>query len=110
MNAFTDRMLAGYPNSPGFKEPTTSQEAAAKIAPTLNERQQEVIDALRADAIANGTGLTADETAAKIGRDEKAVRPRFTELGPKNKNLIEKTGERRQNESGLAAAVWRLKK
>ena len=110
MNAFTDRaLLNGYPETPGFTEPTTSKEAAAKIAPTLSLRQQEVIDALRADELAGGTGLTPDETSTKIGRSLLAVRPRFSELG-KQLGLIEKTGERRHNESGLDASVWRLRK
>ena len=110
MNAFTDRaLLNGYPETPGFTEPTTSKEAAAKIASTLSLRQQEVIDALRADERAGGTGLTPDETAVKVGRSLLAVRPRFVELG-KHKGLIEKTGERRSNDSGLDATVWRLRK
>jgi hypothetical protein len=95
-----------YPNAAGFKEPTTSRDAADAITPTLNERQQEVVRELRAVGI---EGLTADQTAARLGRDEKAVRPRFTELGPRHLGVIEKTGERRVNESGLAAAVWRIK-
>lgn len=96
----------GYPNSAGFTEPTTSRAAAEAINATLTVRQREVIDAMRD---AGDLGLTADETAAKIGRDVLAVRPRLTELG-KHKGLIEKTGERRRNESNLLASVWRLRK
>lgn len=96
----------GYPNSAGFTEPTTSRAAAEAINATLTERQMEVMDAMRE---AGERGLTADEAAAKIGRNVLAVRPRLTELG-KHKRLIEKTGERRQNASGLLASVWRLRK
>jgi predicted transcriptional regulator len=96
----------GYPNSAGYSEPTTSRSAAEAINATLTERQREVLDAMRE---AGDLGLTADETAAKIGRDVLAVRPRLTELG-KHKGLIEKTGERRRNKSSLLAAVWRLRK
>lgn len=96
----------GYPNSAGFSEPTTSRAAAEAINATLTERQREVIDAMRQ---AGDRGLTADECAAEIGRDVLAVRPRLTELG-KHKGMIEKTGERRPNASGLLAAAWRIKR
>lgn len=93
-----------YGDLPGHKEPTTSRAAARAIAADVNERQREVMDEM--DKVWPA-GLTADECAKRIGRDEKAVRPRFTELGPLHFALIEKTGERRANESGLKAAVWR---
>lgn len=96
-----------YPDAPGWKEPTTSRAAAEKIAPTLNGRQQEV---LREIGRAGPAGLTPDEAAARVGRTVLAVRPRFSELGPKHLNLIEKTGERRKNESGLEASAWRERK
>ena len=109
MSRTGEALGAIYDGLPGYKVGGTSKEAATKILPTLNERQQEVIDALRADELAGGTGLTPDETASKVGRNLLALRPRFTELG-KHMGLIEKTGEKRKNESGLDAAVWRLKK
>jgi hypothetical protein len=101
-------MNAGvYNGLPGFKEGGTSRDAAISIASTLNQRQQEVLDAFET---AGAGGLTADECAVRIGKDEKAVRPRFTELGPKHLNLIEKVpGIRRRNESGMSAQAWRRK-
>ena len=98
--------LFSYPWVPGFKEPTTSRDAAAKIAPSLNERQEEVYCAIR---LAGKAGMTADEVAKCIGRAPCSVRPRLTELGPKCLNKIERNGERRKNESGMSAAVWRAK-
>jgi DNA-binding IclR family transcriptional regulator len=50
-------------------------------------------------------GLTADEIAAKLGESVLAVRPRVSELF--HAGLIEKTGERRPNASGLNAHVWK---
>lgn len=96
-------MPAPYPASPGFKEPTTSRDAAIAVsaaAPLLRER-------VFAAILAAGTrGLTPDEAAEVLGVDEKAVRPRFTELGPRHANRIVATGERRANESTLKAKAW----
>jgi predicted ArsR family transcriptional regulator len=50
-------------------------------------------------------GLTADEVAARLGESVLAVRPRVSELF--HAGLIEKTGDRRANASGLAAHVWK---
>ena len=50
-------------------------------------------------------GLTADEIAAKLGESVLAVRPRVSELF--RAGLIEKTGDRRPNASGLNAHVWK---
>jgi hypothetical protein len=50
-------------------------------------------------------GLTADEIAAKLDESVLAVRPRVSELF--HARLIEKTGERRPNASGLNAHVWK---
>ena len=50
-------------------------------------------------------GLTADEIAVKFGESVLAVRPRVSELF--HAGLIEKTGERRPNTSGLNAHVWK---
>jgi len=51
------------------------------------------------------SGMTADEIAAKLGQSVLAVRPRVSELF--HAGLIEKTGERRPNASGLNAYVWK---
>lgn len=50
-------------------------------------------------------GLTADEIAARLAESVLAVRPRVSELF--HAGLIEKTGERRPNASGLNAHVWK---
>ena len=92
-----------YPESPGFKEPTTSRAAAEKIAATLEPRKREVLNVLRE---AGANGLTADEAARRIGRTVLAVRPRFSEL--RKVGMIRKSGLRRLNDSGIEAHVWVL--
>lgn len=93
-----------YPESPGFKQNTTSREAAKAVKPgAVNGR--EVV--FRAILLAGPDGITADEAAAAIGRPVLYVRPRVTELAKLNR--IEATGERRANTSRLKATVWRAK-
>lgn len=106
MSRISETMNSGvYNGLPGFKDGGTSRDAALAISSRLNQRQREVFDEICA---AGENGLTADECAVRIEKDEKAVRPRFTELGPKHMNLIEKVpGIRRRNESGLSAQAWR---
>jgi predicted transcriptional regulator len=55
--------------------------------------------------VAAPSGLTADEIAAKLEESVLAVRPRVSELF--HAGVIEKTGERRPNASGLNAHVWK---
>lgn len=93
-----------YPESPGFKERGGTSEAAAKATKTrAGMLRWRVEETLRG---AGFGGLTADECAGAIGATEFSTRPRFSELFAMGK--IEKTGERRKNASGHAAAVWRL--
>lgn len=108
MGRLSETMQPGvYAGGAGYKEPTTSRAAAAVVNKTLNDRQQEIMRAIRA---AGDRGLTPDEAAEIVGRTVMAVRPRFTELGPKHLGLIEPTGERRPNESGVLAKAYRTRK
>jgi hypothetical protein len=91
-----------YPDSPGFKEPTTSREAARVVSGTVAEGRESVFEAIR---LAGSGGLTADEAAAAVGRTPAYVRPRVTELYKAKR--IARTGERRRNSTGLRAWVWR---
>jgi len=93
-----------YPASPGYKEKTTSRDAAIAIkgkAAVLRER------AYAAIRNAGPKGLTPDQTAAAIGESVLAVRPRITELSQERPPRIVLTGERRTNDTGLKAKVWR---
>ncbi len=98
-SAFGDRP---YPESPGYKELTTSKDAARIMKSRAGDLRERVYTAIRA---AGMLGLTADQAAAAIGESVLAIRPRVTELAKTER--IERTGERRVNESGLHAAVWR---
>jgi predicted ArsR family transcriptional regulator len=89
-----------YPDAPGFKEPTTSQDAAIKIAPRAGNLRE------RALAIIKAAASTADEIADSMGETVLAIRPRISELN--QMGLIEKSGIRRKNASGANAHVWRI--
>ena len=93
-----------YPEGPGFKEHTTSKEAARRIAPTITKIKAEVIETLK---VQGPSGLTPDQIAMRIDRSILAVRPRLTELH--HAGLVERTGDVRRNSSGLFARVYRAK-
>lgn len=100
----------GYPNTPGFKEATTSRDAAEKIKPIAKTLRDQVLQVLR---VQWPGGLTADEVAAKLGRREFSIRPRLSELR-KMRAIMECDNKgvvlRRTNESGMSAIVWVAKR
>jgi predicted ArsR family transcriptional regulator len=87
-----------YPARPGYKTGDTSAQAAQKIAPKAETLREAVFLILRKQC------LTADEVAARLGESVLSIRPRLSELAAQN--LIEWTGERRKNASGMSARVW----
>jgi hypothetical protein len=90
-----------YPDRPGFKS-ATSRESAHKIA----GHAKAVRNAALAEFIAiHPNGLTADELARRLHHSILTVRPRVSEL--RAAALVEPTPERRRNESGHGATVWR---
>lgn len=91
---------ASYPDTPGSKAPGTSADAAKFIAPKVTGLRLKCLQHLRSKG-----PRTADETAAEIGVSLLSIRPRFSEL--RAMGLIKETGDRRNNESGVAAMVWR---
>jgi hypothetical protein len=97
---------ARYPDSPGFKESTTSKDAAHKVAGQAMTLREQVLKVLQ---VKGPDGMTADEIAHVVGRSEFSIRPRVSELR-KQKLVHEKTTkgsvERRDNESGMSAIVW----
>lgn len=95
-------MIANYPEHPGAKVGGASQDAAdamAEHAPSLRERVEFILGF-------EGP-MTTDEMAARLNVSVLSVRPRFSELMKLGK--IEQTGERRTNDSGMTANVWRIK-
>lgn len=92
-----------YPAQPGAKVDGPSRLAAEHIGPS--------VDTLRGLALReifkSQRGLTADETAERLGLSLLSIRPRVTEL--KRLGEIEDSGVRRKNTSGRYATVWRKK-
>lgn len=97
-------MPSPYGGEPGWREPTTSRDAARASTDDADTLRREVY---RAFVAAGRDGLTADEAAARVGRSVLSVRPRVTELARAERPWIARTGERRMNQSGHSAAVWR---
>jgi hypothetical protein len=93
--------LFSYPRVPGWREPTTSRDAAQAVRGSAEILRVRVLAAIKREA------GTADEIANRLGESILSVRPRVTELS--RQNLIERTGERRHNASGMSAHVWRTK-
>lgn len=91
-----------YPLTPGFKEGTTSREAAQAVASTAKNLRDQVYMAIWKTGRA---GATADEIATRLGRTVLSIRPRVSELHKLER--IVPTGERGTNESGLSAKVWK---
>jgi hypothetical protein len=96
--------LRPYPDGPGFKERTTSRDAAAAIGAKAKTLRERVFDAI---AAAGSAGLTSDEVAARLGLDWRSIRPRVSELLAAGR--IEPTGETRRNDTDLFAKVYRAK-
>lgn len=92
-----------YPDAPGFKVPGPSQEAAEAVKEPARVLREGVLRAFGAHPY----GATADEIADALGRSILSVRPRVSELYRQGE--IERTGERRRNDSGMSATVWRTR-
>ena len=95
--------LAPYPASPGFKEPTTSRDAARAVSSSALLLRERVFAAVRD---AGARGMTADEAAEAVVESVLAVRPRVSELAKVGRVIP--TGERRRNSSGLGAKAWKV--
>jgi predicted ArsR family transcriptional regulator len=76
--------------------------AARRIAPHAESLRDRVFAFLKANYPA---AFTADEVADRLGVSILSVRPRMSELH--RSELIEPSGERRLNASGLFASCWR---
>lgn len=98
---FDHRAPPKYPDAPGFKEGTTSRDAAKAIAPAAANLREQVYAAI---VRAGSAGLTADEAAAKCGMDVLNARPRVTELSACKR--IKRSGMRRPSSTGTSSIVW----
>ena len=88
-----------YPAVPGAKVSGTSQDAAHAMKPRAGILRAKVLACLRERA------MTADECADLLGETVLSIRPRLSEL--RALGLILDTGNRRANDSGRNAIVWR---
>lgn len=92
---------AAYPFTPGYKETTTSREAARKISGTAAKLRERCFEQV---ALAGADGISTDQVAEALGESMLAVRPRFSELAKEGR--IQKTGRRVVNASGMSANLW----
>lgn len=100
--------MTDYPDAPGYYAgaPDTSREAAEAVADAALAREAAALALITALA---GYGATADETADRLGWDERySSRPRLSMLRARGK--IEDSGKRRRGVSGRMQAVWVLPK
>ena len=91
--------LSLFDRGPGWKEPTTSKEAAKAMAPRASILRERALAALKAHG-----PMTADEVADRLGESVLAIRPRVSELVAAG--LAVPTVLRRTNASGMSARVW----
>ena len=91
-----------YPKRAGWKEETTSKDAAVAIE--AKGRAATLRDAVLA-FFQSGRNATADEVAEVLKESPLSVRPRVAELKAAGK-VIE-TGLRRKSSTGRTSHVWR---
>lgn len=100
MDLFTWQEI--YPRHAGWKDQTTSKDAAVAIEKTGRAAT------LRQDVLAfyqQGREATADEVAEAMKESPLSIRPRVAEL--KAAGLIIETGIRRKSSVGRSSHVWR---
>lgn len=88
-----------YPDAPGYQDTDTSYDAAQAMHGKAASMRKLIYAQL------GGATLTSDETASRLQRNKYTIRARFAELHMQG--LIVDTGERRHNDSGHKAIVWR---
>ncbi len=92
----------GYPETPGYKAPGPSRDAARQVARRAKRLLDRVQDFIEANYPAS---FTADQIAGRLGKSILSVRPRVAELHRGGK--IVNTGARGKNASGMTATAWR---
>lgn len=90
-----------YPTENNHRGVDTSREAAETMAP-LSSRLRAIVHGILFE---HPKGLTVDEVCKIAGMRRYSLQPRHTEL--LKMGMIRDTGERRFNESGARAIVWR---
>lgn len=96
-------MTITYPDAPGYKTSGPSEETARKIITPAAFLRGRVLNAFVTNY---PRGFTADEMADLLDESILNVRPRVSEL--RRQGHIGDSGDRRPNESGHNATVWRF--
>ena len=102
MGRYSDTMLSPYGGTPGWKEPTTSREAAEAIAPSAEILRERIYRAIKD---AGAIGKTADEAGQEIGVSPFSSRPRVTELRAMGR-IKPGLNKRRPSSTGRSSTVW----
>jgi DNA-directed RNA polymerase specialized sigma24 family protein len=92
-----------YPESPGWRDPTTSREAAERIA----GRAASLRELVRAVIASKPSGISVHEIAGILEVPVATIQPRVSEL--RRLGDIKPSGERCKNESGASAHRWILR-
>ena len=88
--------------SPGYKEHSTSKEAATKVASRSRKLRERTLDAIKRK---HSYAATPEEVSEILNESILSIRPRFTEL--KIMNFIYDSGLRRKNYFNSNTKVWR---
>ena len=91
-----------YPLKAGYKEQSTSKEAAAKVDSRAAILRTEAIEVFKRKG---SYGATCEEVAEIMNEDITSIRPRITEL--KLLEYIIDSGDRRLNRFQNNVKVWR---
>jgi len=91
-----------YPLTAGYKENSTSKEAAEKIDSRSTNLRTECLKIVKRQG---NYGATPEEVAEILSESILSIRPRFTEL--KLLQYIIDSGDRRKNSFGSNTKVWR---
>ena len=89
-----------YPASPGWRDPTTSREAAEGVAGRVAPLRELVLDVITS----RPSGASVHEIARILDLPVATIQPRVSEL--RRLGDIKPSGERCQNESGASAHLW----
>lgn len=96
-------MTITYPDVPGFRTSGPSEDTARKIITPATFLRGRILNAFVTNY---PKGFTADEMADLLDESILNVRPRVSEL--RRQGHIDDCGDRRPNESGHNATVWRF--
>jgi hypothetical protein len=89
-----------YPESPGWRDASTSKEAAERIAPRAPSLRERVLKLIAESP----EGAAVHEAARILKVPVPSLQPRFSEL--RRLGEIKPSGQRRTNNSGMRAHVW----